>query len=213
MALLLLLTACGGENESAKESSEATSATSEASKQDASTIEELGDGSKFVDFDGETQLAIVFATLNDIVLIYDYGIGEAEAQLKTEMTPDEIATMQKSVESIATQQDKLKKSSDETLAQLNNFKEKAKTEGEIVGLKQAYQDFLDVSKQMLDVLAQVTPENAATSRTTIDELKVQYLAKAEGIMTASKTIIQAAGLDEDKFMNIAIYIIDNVAKK
>lgn len=209
MLLVLLLSACGGK----MESSESSSATSESAEKDSSTITDLENGSKFSDFDGETQLAIVFATLNDIVLVYDYGTGEAEAQLKSEMTQDEIDKMKKSAESMASQQDKLKKASDESLAQLDNFKEKAKAEEEIAGLKQVYQDFLDVSKQMLDVFAQVTPENAAASRTTVDELKVQYLAKAEGIMTASKKIIQVAGLDEEKFMNIAIYIIDNVAKK
>lgn len=209
MLLVLLLSACGGK----MESSESSSATSDSSEKDSSAIADFEDGSKFADFDGETQLAIVFATLNDIVLVYDYGTGEAEAQLKSEMTQDEIDKMKKSAESMASQQDKLKKASDESLAQLDNFKEKAKAEEEIAGLKQVYQDFLDVSKQMLDVFAQVTPENAAASRTTVDELKVQYLAKAEGIMTASKKIIQVAGLDEEKFMNIAIYIIDNVAKK
>ncbi|MGY3779262.1 hypothetical protein [Isobaculum melis] len=212
LILLFLLTACGKKEEAEKEASESSS-TNETTQQSAAKIEDLRDGTNFTDFDGETQLAIVFATLNDIVVAYDYGVGGAEAQLKTEMTPESISNMKESVDSMAAQQEKLRQESTEVLGRLDIFKEKAKTEEEVALLKQAQEELADVSQQILEVLAQVTPENAAMSRTTVDALKEQYLAKSEGIMTAMKKIVQVAGLDEEKFMNLTIYIIDHVAKE
>jgi hypothetical protein len=168
----------------------------------------LADLDKFQMFDTEYQLAIVVALFNKVILVYDYGIGNADYLLRDKMTQGEIDNMKKVLQEQAKASNKQIKDmvyQSQTLLQKVNISNKE----DMQKLLNAENNYLQKVDEMILCLDSVTVANTQESRAKMNQLKQEYLQSASEIGLASVDIAQGAGLNVALYRDIVSGLLKN----
>ncbi|MDG5472572.1 hypothetical protein P6709_12520 [Jeotgalibacillus sp. ET6] len=148
----------------------------------------------------EEQLGVIQSLVTEVTLQYDYGIGNPEFLVEDEMTELEVASVQENLEPIQLADEDLKAAEQEINLMLDSLEDSELVEEEIQAFKDSRQIYYSITDEMIELIENVTPDNAAQTREDLDILSEEYLDNCLEHSLLMQDIVIALGLDYDLFL-------------
>ncbi|MCB7154425.1 hypothetical protein LI278_11965 [Bacillus stercoris] len=147
----------------------------------------------------ERQLAIVFSSMIKVSEAFDYGIGNPEYFVRSSMTEEEADIAKENLESIKIESKSLKKQNSEAIALLEKTRTQDMIRSEIQQLTENRAAFFEITGRMINLISQVTPKNAKTTRQQLDQLKKQYTQYSAESVKIINSIVKKQKADKALF--------------
>ncbi|MEC2111870.1 hypothetical protein P9F85_11535 [Bacillus stercoris] len=147
----------------------------------------------------ERQLAIVFSSMIKVSEAFDYGIGNPEYFVRSSMTEEEADIAKENLESIKIESKSLKKQNSEAIALLEKTRNQDMIRSEIQQLTENRAAFFVITGRMINLISQVTPKNAKTTRQQLDQLKKQYTQYSAESVKIINSIVKKQKTDKALF--------------
>lgn len=209
-ALLMGIAACDS-SETTSKSSEQTKTSSEKEGKAAESKQEeekdtASEDSKdlaadFKELVPEMQLAVYKALFYDVIISYDYGIGNPEYLLKDTMTQAEIDEMKKELQKIKeAEKAGLLNAVNETRVYLkDNDLSKVSDKDGLQRMFDSEDKFLQIAAEMIACLDSVTVDNALEKRAQMNDLKEVYVKEAAIGGEISMEVAKNSGMNVEQY--------------
>ncbi|MGX1265338.1 hypothetical protein RKD55_003142 [Rossellomorea marisflavi] len=155
---------------------------------------------EFAAFDQEIQLAIFQARMMEVMLYYDYGIGNPDFYIKENMTEEDVQMAKSELQTIQIEEPVYKSMHDEALGLLDSIDNSKEVDGDIKKYKETQDKYLAISKEMIKTIEKVDVDNAAETRKKLDDMTTEYLRISTELGVIMKDIVVKQGLDHAYFV-------------
>ncbi|KQU63681.1 hypothetical protein ASG66_04575 [Bacillus sp. Leaf406] len=155
---------------------------------------------EFAAFDKEIQLALFQARMMEVMLYYDYGIGNPDFYIKENMTEEDVQMVKSELQTIQIEEPVYKSMHDEALGLLDSIDNSKEVDGDIKKYKETQDKYLAISEDMIKTIEKVNVDNAAETRAKLDDMTTEYLRISTELGVIMKDIVVKQGLDHAYFV-------------
>ncbi|KON84532.1 hypothetical protein AF331_10785 [Rossellomorea marisflavi] len=155
---------------------------------------------EFAAFDKEIQLALFQARMMEVMLYYDYGIGNPDFYIKENMTEEDVQMVKSELQTIQIEEPVYKSMHDEALGLLDSIDNSKEVDGDIKKYKETQDKYLEISEDMIKTIEKVNVDNAAETRKKLDDMTTEYLRISTELGVIMKDIVVKQGLDHAYFV-------------
>ncbi|MEW4224624.1 hypothetical protein [Rossellomorea marisflavi] len=155
---------------------------------------------EFAAFDKEIQLALFQARMMEVMLYYDYGIGNPDFYIKENMTEEDVQMVKSELQTIQIEEPVYKSMHDEALGLLDSIDNSKEVDGDIKKYKETQDKYLAISEDMIKTIEKVNVDNAAETRKKLDDMTTEYLRISTELGVIMKDIVVKQGLDHAYFV-------------
>ncbi|MHC8521215.1 hypothetical protein ACPJHQ_07615 [Rossellomorea sp. H39__3] len=155
---------------------------------------------EFAAFDKEIQLALFQARMMEVMLYYDYGIGNPDFYIKENMTEEDVQMVKSELQTIQIEEPVYKSMHDEALGLLDSIDNSKEVDGDIKKYKETQDKYLAISEEMIKTIEKVNVDNAAETRKKLDDMTTEYLRISTELGVIMKDIVVKQGLDHAYFV-------------
>lgn len=155
---------------------------------------------EFAAFDKEIQLALFQARMMEVMLYYDYGIGNPDFYIKENMTEEDVQMVKSELQTIQIEEPVYKSMHNEALGLLDSIDNSKEVDGDIKKYKETQDKYLAISEDMIKTIEKVNVDNAAETRAKLDDMTTEYLRISTELGVIMKDIVVKQGLDHAYFV-------------
>ncbi|MEW4306138.1 hypothetical protein [Rossellomorea marisflavi] len=155
---------------------------------------------EFAAFDKEIQLAIFQARMMEVMVYYDYGIGNPDFYIKENMTEEDVQMVKSELQTIQVEEPVYKSMHEEGMELLDAIDNSKEVDGDIKKYKETQDKYLAISEEMIKTIEKVNVDNAAETRAKLDDMTTEYLRISTELGVIMKDIVVKQGLDHAYFV-------------
>ncbi len=155
---------------------------------------------EFAAFDKEIQLAIFQARMMEVMLYYDYGIGNPDFYIKENMTEEDVQMVKSELQTIQIEEPVYRSMHKEGMDLLDTIDNSKEVDGDIKKYKETQDKYLAISEEMIKTIEKVNVDNASETRKKLDDMTTEYLRISTELGVIMKDIVVKQGLDHAYFV-------------